>query len=157
MNIGIIVHSQTGNTLSVAEKIGEKLKENGHGVQIEKVVPQGDVRPGPGTGPVQFSSNPGVEGYDAVVFAAPVQAFSLSPAMKAYLGQTGQLQGKKIALLVTKQLKGKWTGGNGAIKKMKALTAEKGGEVAGSAMVIWSSSEREAMITQAVDEITALF
>ena len=40
MNIGIIVYSQAGKTLSVAEKIGDKLREKGHSVQIERVLHQ---------------------------------------------------------------------------------------------------------------------
>jgi len=37
MNIGIIVYSWSGNTLSVAEKLQEKLSAAGHSVALEQV------------------------------------------------------------------------------------------------------------------------
>ena len=37
MNIGIIVYSQTGNTLSVAKKLEEKLSLAGHSATLEQV------------------------------------------------------------------------------------------------------------------------
>lgn len=38
MKIGIILHSQTGNTLSVANKLKEKLISLGHTVNLEQVI-----------------------------------------------------------------------------------------------------------------------
>ena len=37
IKIGIIVHSQTNNTYSVAQKLQEKLQEMGNDVEIKKV------------------------------------------------------------------------------------------------------------------------
>jgi len=37
MKIGIIVHSYTGNTYEVAQRIEEKLKNTGKDVEIKKV------------------------------------------------------------------------------------------------------------------------
>ena len=46
MDIGIMVYSQTGNTLSVAEKLKEALSEKGHTVTVDRVTAQGEVAPG---------------------------------------------------------------------------------------------------------------
>lgn len=155
MNIGIIVYSQTGNTKSVAEKLKDKLNAKGHSVEIGEVRPEGEVSPV--TKEVTFTSKPGVEAYDAVIFGAPVQAFSLAAAMKAYMRQIGSLQGKKVACFVTKQLRGKWTGGNGAVKQLCKFCEASGGVVAGTDIIIWSSKEKEQMITDTVDKLSALF
>jgi len=155
MNIGIIVYSKTGNTLSVAERIQEKLKEAGHRAELERIVPIGDVHPG--VREMQFSSNPSVDGYDAIVFCGHVQAFSLVSAMRLYLSQIGSLKDKKVALFAGKQLPGKWTGGNKAVRTMKDICESKGAEVIGSGIVIWSSKEVEQMKTDTVQELSALF
>lgn len=43
-----------------------------------------------------MKSAPDVSGYDAVIFASPVQAFSLAPVMKLYLSKLPSLAGKKV-------------------------------------------------------------
>ncbi|MGA1873758.1 MAG: hypothetical protein ACMUHY_08805, partial [Thermoplasmatota archaeon] len=42
MRIGIILYSQTGNTLSVAERIRDRLTKKGHTVKIDKVLIKGN-------------------------------------------------------------------------------------------------------------------
>ncbi|MBN1539170.1 MAG: flavodoxin family protein [Candidatus Thermoplasmatota archaeon] len=155
MRIGLIVHSQTGNTLSVAEKIEKRLSGKGHDVKLEKVVPKGEVKPGQKN--VEFESKPDVKDYDAIIFGAPVNGFSLSVPMKAYMEGLPSLKGKKVALLTTKALIFNWTGGNGTIRKMKKISGSKGAEVLGSGIVIWREKGRERNIEEVVDLISGLF
>jgi len=95
MNIGIIIYSQTGNTNSVALKLKEKLSAAGHSVDIEQIEISGEL--GPRATNFQLKTKPDVDTYDALVFGAPVQAFSLSPAMKSYLTD-GITKGQKSRL-----------------------------------------------------------
>ena len=44
MNIGLIVYSLSGNTLSVAMKLTEKLSAAGHAVTLERVETVGPVK-----------------------------------------------------------------------------------------------------------------
>jgi len=155
MNIGIIIYSQTGNTNSVALKLKEKLSTAGHSVGIEKIEISGEL--GPRATNFQLKTRPDVDKYDALVFGAPVQAFSLSPAMKSYLMQIASLKSKKVACFVTKHLPFYWTGGNQAINKMKKICESKDGTVCGSEMVIWSSAHREKKITDMVEKLSRLF
>ena len=37
VKVGIIIHSHTGNTLAVAEKLQERLMEAGHQAEIQRV------------------------------------------------------------------------------------------------------------------------
>lgn len=155
MKVGIVVYSQTGHTNLVAEKLKEGLVEAGHSAGIERIITAGNVFPG--AKEVRFDSLPVVDTYDAMVFASPVQAFSLSPAMTAYLKQLASLGGKKVACLVTKQLPFYWTGGNRAIAQMKNLCESKDAVVLGSAIVIWRQSRREQQIDEAVARLSSLF
>jgi hypothetical protein len=91
------------------------------------------------------------------VFGAPVQAFSLSPAMKSYLTQMTSLKNKKVVCFITKQLPFYWTGGNQAINKMKKICESKEGTICGSGMVIWSGKHREKKITDVVEKLSRLF
>ena len=151
MKIGIIVHSFTGNTLSVAEKIKEKLKIAGHEAQIAQIKIAGGEQPNM----LQFSIEdaPETSGYDALVIGAPVRAFQASPVIVAYLSGLPVLNGKKTAVFVTKQLPANWMGGNSAIKKMKALCSEKGANVVATGIVNWSNKNREQMIEEETEKI----
>jgi|LSQX01.3.fsa_nt_gb flavodoxin len=133
MNIGIIVFSQTGTTLSVAQKLKEKLSSGDNPVNIERVTHKGgDKVPNEN---VELDMCPDVDKYDVLVFCSPVWAFSLSFVMKAYLQQISSLQNKKVALFVTKSLPFSWTGGNNAINQMKEIVKSKNADICGTDMI----------------------
>jgi flavodoxin len=154
MKIGIIVYSQTEHTYSVAEKLQEKLLDDGHDVEVERVIPAGETHPGVKN--VEFQSQPDVDAYDALIFGAPVQAFSLAAAMKAYMTQIPSLETKKIACFVTKGLPFHRTGGNQAIGQMKKICQSKGGAIIGTGIVVWRGG-REKDINELVEKFGALF
>jgi NAD(P)H dehydrogenase (quinone) len=147
MKIGIIVHSQTGHTHEVALKIQEKFQATGHTVNVEQLTISGGVRP---------ENPPDTGTYDALVFGAPVHAFTLSKGMEAYLKQIPSLQGKKVALFVTKGQRFLWTGGNQAISKMKKICESKGAIVCGTGIVVWNE-EREKQTTDLVETMSRCF
>jgi flavodoxin len=155
MKIGIIVYSRTGNTLSVALKLKEKLSKAGHAAEIERVTTDGEIRPGAKNLPLK--TLPEVSTYQALVFAAPVLAFSLSPVMKSYLPQITSLKGKKVALLVTQYFPFKWMGGNQAVGIMTKICRLKGADVSASGIINWSKKNRNQQITEVVDLISGLF
>ena len=155
MNIAIILYSGTGNTSSVAQRLQEKLAAAGHTVNVEQITVEGDVSPGKKD--FQFTHVPSPDPYEALVFASPVQAFSLNPVMEVYLKQLPTLEGKKVALLVTKHLRFHWTGGTRAASTMKRLCQEKGAKVLGSEIVVWSGNKREENIQGAVEGLSRLF
>ena len=155
MNIGIVVYSQTGNTLSVAEKLKDKLVSAGHAAAIERLAPVLENPKDPLS--FRFDALPDLAGYDALVFAAPVQGFSLSPVMAAYLPLIPGLAGKKAACFVTKQLASAWTGGNKALAQMTKAVEDKGGTVCGTGMIMWSSKQREKDLEEMVEKVGCLF
>lgn len=154
MKIGIVTYSQTGHSYSVGEKLEEKLVSEGHEVELERVIPVGDVNPGSKN--ITFSSKPEISDYDAVIFGSPVHAFSLAPAMKTYLEQLESIEGKEVACFVTKGLRFKWTGGTRAIGQMKKLCESKGGKVVGTDIIVWNKN-RDSEIEGLVKKFSELF
>jgi flavodoxin len=154
MKIGIIVHSQTNNTYLVAQKLQEKLSEDGNEVDIKRVKIKGGDKSG--RKDIQIENPPEVSDYDALIFGSPVHAFSLAPAMKVYLEQIPSLQDKKIAFFVTKGLRFEWTGGTRAIGQMKKICQSKGGMIFGTGIVVWNK-QRDKKIDEIVNKFSELF
>ncbi len=155
MKIGIIIHSQTGHTLSVAQKLKESLTAQGHQATVAQVT---GISDGSDRSHVQLTSAPDVSGYDALVFGAPVQGFALSRVMTAYMSSLPSLQGKKAALLTTQQLPCAWMGGNQTTRQMEAFCTAKGASVCGSAIVHWGNAVRRSrQIGQAVALLSSMF
>jgi flavodoxin len=154
MKIGIIVHSITNNTYSVAQKISENLFAAGNEVKIERVNMVGGNKPQGKD--IEIENPPDVNQYDALIFGSPVHAFSLAPAMKLYMEQIPSVQDKKIALFVTKGLRFDWTGGTRAIGQMKKICQSKGGIIMGTGIVVWNK-QRDKKIAELVQKFSKLF
>lgn len=154
MKIGLIIYSQTGHTLEVAERLRSALTDAGHEVKLEQITAEASNPKEPLNVTLQYA--PDASAYDLLYFGAPVQAFSLCPAMKAYLRQAASLRGKRVGCFTTQQLKFAWMGGNRAIRQMSDAIAQKGGEVAASGIVHWSHPQRETMIQRVVNELATV-
>ncbi|HHT18252.1 MAG: NAD(P)H-dependent oxidoreductase [Euryarchaeota archaeon] len=150
MKIGIIVHSQTNNTYSVAVKLQKKLQKDGNEVNIKTVDMVGGNKPQ--SEDIQIENPPDVTVYDGLIFGSPVHAFSLAPAMKIYLEQIPSLHDKKVALYVTKALPLKFTGGTRAIGQMEKICQSKGGNIMGTDIVVWRGD-----IDKKINELTQKF
>ena len=155
MNIGIIVHSQTGHTYSVAEKLKEKLLAAGHIAKIEKLIPIGTVQPHDRN--VRLEKLPDISGYDALIFGAPVLGFALSPVMSAYLPQLPTLDGKKVAGFVTMFLPFASMGGKNAINQMGQICNTKGTKLRETGIINWSGRKREKQIAEVVESLSRVF
>ncbi len=154
MKVGIIVHSYTGNTLSVAQRLKDQLVEANYLVELKQVTAV-DEKPSE-AGNIQLKTIPDVNDYDGLIFGAPVRAFSLSPAMKAYLLQLPSLAGKKVGCFVTQHFRYKWMGGNRSIKQMKKICRDKGTDIWASGIINWSHPQREEQIAEAVESLLKL-
>jgi NAD(P)H dehydrogenase (quinone) len=155
MNIGLVVYSQTGNTLEVVRRLQEKLAAIGHKATIERVGPTTGLPAKPAD--VSAVSFPDLGAYEALVLAAPVQAFSLVRPMAVSLKDLPALQGRKVACLTTHQLTRTWMGGSQAIRLLAKSAVAKGGAFAGSGIVSWSAKDREQQIASVVDHLANLF
>jgi len=154
MKVGIVVYSQTGNTLSVATKLKEKLAAAGHSVALEQVKLVAERKPG--SREFQLGPLPDVTPYDVLVFGAAVEAFSLSPVMTKCLGQIGSLEKKNVICLITQAFPFAWLGGSRAARQMRTLCEAKGAAVRGSAVVNWMGAGLDRRIANSVDKLSKL-
>jgi NAD(P)H dehydrogenase (quinone) len=154
LKIGIIIYSQTEHTYSVAQKLQDKFIASGHDANLERILITEDS--GSGSKKFEFKSQPDVNIYDALIFGAPVHAFSLAPPMKAYLEQIKSLENKKVACFVTKGAPFHWTGGKQAVAKMKKICKSKGGSVIATGIIVWRGS-REKEIVNFVNKLVNLY
>lgn len=152
MNVGIIIYSKTGNTLSVAQKLKSALEKKGHTAKIEQIKADVDDK----TGKFTLLYLPDAAPYDRLVFASPVWAFTLCPVMREYLSAIGQSNGRSACCFVTQQLKYAWAGGNRAIRKMSRLCTQKGLDVIGDGVVMWSRGELDKQISELTDRLASL-
>lgn len=143
MNIGIIVYSQTGHTLSVATKLKEKLSTDGHTVNLEQVKVSGPTKPN-------------IDAHDALVLGSPVQGGTMPPAMTSYLDQVPTLQGKRVVCLVTHFFP-PGVGANQTLKQMTDICESKGAIVCGSGNVGWPRLGLKRQIADVVDDLSKLF
>lgn len=154
MNIGIIVYSLSGHTLSVAEKVKTNLSAAGHAVTLKHIEIEGPVKPANETAPLK--SIPAVEPYDALIFATPVRGGVLPPPVQRYFEQIGTLSGKQVAILVTGFFPYKW-GRMQVIAQMGETLAGKGVQVCAIGHVGWFSLKRGAQIKAAVEHLNSCF
>ena len=154
MKIGIIIHSHTGNTLAVAQKLNEELISAGHLVNLEQVIALNENPSAAGS--IQLKTIPDTSAYDALIFGSPVRGFSLSPVMKAYLLQIPSLQGKKVSCFVTQFFPFTWMGGDRAIEQFKKACESKDVNVLETGIVNWSHRQREKKITEVLKKMSKL-
>ncbi len=151
MKVGLIVYSQTGNTLGIAEKIQAEIQKKGHEVALERVETTGDSNK---SETIRLVDAPNPNGYDAVIFASPVQAFSLAQGMKLYFQQMPKFDAEKVCCFVTQHFPKPWLGGNKAIRQIEAYCRQKGQSVAKTGVVNWTNKQREAQIDTVVAAIS---
>jgi flavodoxin len=153
MRVGIIVYSHTGHTLTVAERLKERLSEIGHRVTLERLETVGPVSPSADT--VELRTKPFVGGHDALVMGSPVRGGRMSAPMRSYLEQVPSLEGKRVACLVTGVFPAGW-GRNQTLAEMEQACKSKGAEVCGSGSVGWFSLRRKRRISRVVDRLSGL-
>ena len=154
MDIGIVVYSRTGHTLSVAQRLSEGLSVVGHEVTLEQVETAGPVRLTATS--AELKTVPAVDIHEAVVFACPVQGGVPAAPMMSYFEQIASLEGKRVACLVTGVFPAGW-GRNQTLAKMKEICESKGAAVCGLESVGWLSLGRRRQIQTVVDSLSRLF
>lgn len=148
MNTGIIIYSNTNNTLSVGQRLQTEIGKLGCQTALGRV---SAVNPNPNANePVVLKEAPDLSPYGYIVLGSPVHAFSLPQVMTAYLKQLPALNGARVACFVTQHFPKPWMGGNRALGQMTQLVTALGGVVTETAVINWSSKKREAQIDDLV-------
>ena len=151
MTIGIIVYSETGNTLTVARTLEQQLSSQGHPVTLEQLQVTSNPR---SKDQLQLASRPNLEEYERLIMGSPVHAFSLSPAMTAFLQQIPSLDQKPTIAFVTQFFPFAWMGGNRALRQMTTLCKERSGRLLASAVINWSHPRRDPNISKIVERLS---
>lgn len=154
MKVAVIVHSHTGNTLSVGEKIVQTLVSSGNDAVLKRVIAV-DERPEASKN-VILKECPAIQDEDLLIFGAPVRGFALSPVMKKYFSSLETLSGKAVECFATEFFPFAWMGGNKAIKTMKDICEEKGATIKETSVVNWSRKDREKKIEETVTKLCSL-
>ncbi len=158
MNIGIIVHSQSGHTAAFAKAIAAKLGGRGHDVDTILLMTTGLSRPG--SRRFTISNAPGdteMAQFDAVLVGGPVWGFKASPVIMKYLSSigAGTLKGKKTLGFVTM---GTWKalGASRALYAMtRRLEASEADVVPGEALRYLFGHCNKKQLDAAVERIAA--
>lgn len=151
MKIGLFVHSHTGNTLTVAELLRDKLLNSGHIVELRKLEPVGGENTNEiDINKINFTPEPDMSGYDYIIIGAPVRGFSISPVLAAYLSKVSSLKEQKIDLFVTQAFPYAWMGGNNAIKQMRNACERKGAIVERTSIINWRSKKKDTEIKELI-------
>ena len=136
MNIAIVYYSYSGNTHKAAEILEEVLKGQNNSVKRLRVeaakkssnffiqVLRALTKKKAEITPIETD----LSGYDLIIFATPVWAREMVPAMRAYLEKAGGLSGKKAAIFVTY---GSGLGKEHCLDSLKAAIEEKGASCIG--------------------------
>lgn len=119
MKVGIIIHSQTGNTASLSSGIAEALRKEGFSAEVQLLRPAGIVKPSSKN--IEFRREIDLSSYDTILFGCPVWAFSASNVMIAFLNKIEALKNKKVLPFVTHGLPFKFMGANQAIGRISSL------------------------------------
>lgn len=156
MKIGIIVHSMTGNTSLVAERLKNRLEKEEHEVFMEKLsIIGGEDQSQQDVNKINIEPlGIPLEEMDLLIFGGPVRGFQASPAIKALLGKVEGLEGKDTMIFVTHAFPFNWMGGNSAIKQMKNICVNKGANILFTGIIDWKNSKREVQIDSLVGSIT---
>lgn len=159
LNICIIVHSETGTTLKFGNMIAEKLRMNGHAVDVVNL----ETNPrfsGVHMGKVQkflITNIPDCSKYDILFIGSPVWAFSASPVIMDFIKSLGNITGKKVIPLATMGFPFAFMGGKRSLAMIGAEAAKKGAEILPGKVIPKMFRNPDALMEKYAMEISKFF
>ncbi|MCU0104458.1 hypothetical protein N7603_02155 [Acholeplasma vituli] len=142
MKVALVIHSYTGHTMSVADKIGAALVKKGHEVALFSLKAKNE-NPKQIKG-VELESIPKMDGFDHVIFGAPTRGMDLSIVMQLFL-TTLKKGHQSASFYVTHYFPFAWMGGTQSVKTFMKLSKDKL-EVDKTGIVNWTSKKRDKAI-----------
>ena len=139
MKVALVIHSYTGHTMSVADKIGSALVKKGHEVSLFSLKAKNE-NPNQ-TKNVELETTPNIEGFDHVIFGAPTRGFDLSIVMQLYLETLKDSQ-QSASFYTTHYFPFTWLSGTQSVKKFKKLSLHKL-EVEKTGIINWKNKNRD--------------
>jgi len=154
MNIQIITHSQTGNSLQVANTIKTNFEQLGHTVALAHIQSSDERSMDPNN--IKINKVPVIKEADLLIFGGPVRGFAASPGIMKAITSVEGLKGKRCVLYTTEFFPLNVMGGNQAMRMMTREIEARGGKVVHAAKIHWYNWGREIKIIKLVRDIKAL-
>ena len=148
MKIQILAHSQTGNTLQVANAIQLNLDPDGHTVVLTHIKADDERSLDPDR--IKISALPNVKDADLIVLGGPVRGFAPSAAVIKTIKGLNGFSGKPVMLYVTEFFPFDFMGGKRALESMKRLVEGRGGKVVETRIIHWYNWGRNLKILKFV-------
>lgn len=154
MHLGIIIHSQSGHTASVARAIAEKFRGRGHEVDLKLLLTSGMSKPGSRNFSIcNAPEDEEIASFDALLVGGPVWGFRASPVIREFLTWLKKLEGKKALAFVTHGLPWPTLGANQAIHAMNEDLRASGATVLPGEALHYFFGIRKAKLAEALDRI----
>lgn len=144
MNIQLLVHSQTGNTLSVANALKAAVEPIYPNINLTSI--EVDNEREMNTSKISITELPDCKDADLIVLGGPVRGGSPSPAMLKIIETLSSIQGKKCIIFTTEFFPYDWMGGRRAILKMEKELTARGALVTYHAIIHWKRRDRVKQI-----------
>ncbi len=142
MKIGLIIHSNTGHTLEVANDLKMKLAHN-HEVTLLHVNSKNEEQSQKGF--VELKDSPDINGFDYLVFGAPIHGFALSKTMATYLKQLQNKSHKNAFIFVTHFFPSPGLGGRQGLRQMIKYLTSKDIQIVNASIIPWTFGKRKAI------------
>ncbi len=155
MNIGILIHSQTGTTLKFGRLIADKLRAAGHEVELCELQTDPPVTGNTANKPFKIVNVPDCSKYSAVLVGGPVWAFSASPVALACTKTIEPISGKQFLPFVTMGFSWPFLGGNRALAQMRAVAAGRGAQTLSGQAVPKMFRDQASLMEKAAAAIVA--
>ncbi|MCD8574627.1 MAG: hypothetical protein LRY28_03915 [Erysipelotrichaceae bacterium] len=153
MKIGFIVHSQSGNTLSVAQKLMDQLKLQGHDVMLTHIKDE-DVNVSMQHPERFIKVVDEVTSYVDVLFIGGwVQAFILCRGLNHYINHQLNIQAKETHLFLTHHFPFEWMGGTNAMKQLTKHVIAKEHVIKTTKIFNWSRKNNQQHIDQWIESM----
>jgi flavodoxin len=154
MTIQLIVHSQTGNTLSVANALKASVEPINHTVTLTHVEANNEREMD--LSKIAISAIPDCSEADMIVLGGPVRGASASPAILKTISSLGSVKGKKCVVFTTEFFPYDWMGGKRAVTMMEKELTARGAQVMSHAIIHWKRRDRENQINQFISNFKSL-
>lgn len=161
MNIAIVYYSYSGNTHKVAEVLEGILKERGNSVRRLRLealaesrnffvqATRGLLKKKVEISPIETD----LSGYDLIIFATPVWAREMVPAMREFLEKAEGLSGKKAITFVTY---GSGFGKEHCLDSLESALQQKGAACRGRFSINQDKVGDKALIEDSLNKIMRL-
>lgn len=154
MNIQLIVHSQTGNTLFVANALKSAVESINPDITLTHVEANNEREMN--VAKIAISKLPDCSEADLIVLGGPVRGANASPAIMKAIDNLGVIQGKKCVVFTTEFFPYDWMGGRRAVTKMEKELTSRGAQVTHNAIIHWKRKDRTNQIDQFITDFKTL-